>query len=208
MGKFQSLNTLKITLYPLAKTQFPKRKIGMLLFWASLLLPLLTGNGRNIPAFARDTHILSLQANPQLLGPENRCIVFGSVLGTYSAGGAAGDVYDWEVTNASGEVLLARSGGIQFETIQVVFREIGNYAVRLSARRGTQTIYRETLAVVVQKGPDEIALLPDYLLCAGSPALITALNPGTPNLSQYTIEWKDMGGNVLGTENEFLGYSA
>lgn len=207
MGKFHSQNTLKITLYPLAKTQFPKRKIEMLLFWASLLLPLLTLNGSNIPPIARDTHILSQEANPQLLGPENLCIIFGNILGTYSAGGDAGDVYDWEVNKASGEVLLARSGGIQFETIQVVFPEIGNYTVRLSVRRGTQNIYQESLAVVVQGGP-EIALLPDYLLCAGSPALITALNPSTPNLSQYTIEWKDIEGNALGTGNEFLAYFA
>lgn len=180
----------------------------MLLIWASIFLPLITLSGRNIPSMARDNLILSLDADPQLVGPENLCIVFGNIVGTYSAGGDAGDVFDWEVVNATGDVIFARIGGIQLETIQVVFPEIGNYTVRLSVRRGTiQNFYQNQVSVVVQAGP-ELALLPDYLLCAGSPAIMTALNPNTPNLSQFTIEWKDIEGNVIGTENEFLAYSA
>ncbi|WP_198673022.1 hypothetical protein [Algoriphagus litoralis] len=179
----------------------------MLLIWASLLLPLFALSGSNTPPNARDNHILSLEADPQLVGPENLCIVFGNIVGMYSAGGDPGDVYDWEVTNSAGEVIFSRSGGIQLETIQVVFPTVGNYTVKLQVRRGTNSnFYQDQLAVLVQAGP-ELALLPDYLLCAGSAAVITALNPNTPNLSQYTIEWKDILGNIIGTGNELLAYT-
>ena len=180
----------------------------MLLIWASLFLPLLTLSGSTTPPNARDNHILSLGANPQLVGPDNLCIVFGNIVGKYSAGGDPGDVYDWEVIKSTGEVIFARSGGIQLETIQVVFPSVGNYTVRIRVRRGTNAnFYQDQISVLVQAGP-ELALLPDYLLCAGSAAVITALNPNTPNLSQYTIEWKDILGNQIGSGNVFLAYTS
>jgi hypothetical protein len=153
-------------------------------------------------------HVSTEFAEPKIVGPDALCVVFGQVVGSFSAGGDVGDVYDWTVTNPAGEVILTRSGGEQLETIQVVFSEIGTYAVYLQVRRGTDfNYYQETKAVEVQKGP-ELALLPDYLLCAGSPTLLTALDPNSPDLSEFTIEWKDIEGNILGTGNEYLTYSA
>lgn len=157
---------------------------------------------------ARSNPILSLEADPKLVGPENLCLVFGNVLGTYSAGGDSGDVYDWLVSNSSGEVIFSKSGGIQLETIQVIFPQVGRYTVSLSVRRGTNiNFYQEQLTVEVQMGP-ELALRPDYLLCSGVPTLLTALNPDTPNISEFSIEWKDIEGNILGGGNELLAYSA
>lgn len=135
-------------------------------------------------------------------------MVFGNVLGTYSAGGDPGGVFDWRLTNSLGEVIFSRSGGNQLETIQVIFPQTGSYTVKLKVRRDTNIkFYENQLTVVVQTGP-ELALRPDYLLCSGAPTQLTALNPGTANLSEFTIEWEDIDGNVIRTGNELLAYSA
>jgi len=145
--------------------------------------------------------ISSTAANPELVGPENLCIVFGGVIGTYSGGGDSGDVYSWLVTGPSGEVIFNRSGGDQFETIKVSLIEIGIHTVSLAVRRGTLDIYNSSLRVNVLKGPT-LNLLPDYLLCGDAPVKLTAIDPATPNLMSYTFIWKDQSGNVVGNTNE------
>lgn len=188
-------------------TQFSKLKIGICIFWAIIFLPLHSISGINTSLAAPNDPILSSAADPKIVGPENLCLVFGNVIGTYSAGGEAGDVYDWIITNSSGLEIFARSGGIQLETIQVIFPETGSYTVSLKVRRGTNPdFYGEVLTVVVQMGP-ELALKSDYLLCAGLPSNLTAINPTTPNLSDFSFEWKDPEGNLIGTGNELLAYS-
>lgn len=180
----------------------------MLLIWISLFLPLFTLSGSHYSHNARYDHILSQIDNPKLIGPGNLCLIFGNVIGTFSAGGDPNDVFDWVVTSSSGEVIFARNGGEQLETIQVVFSEIGSYNVKLSVRRGTVSdFFEEQLSVIVKMGP-ELAILPDYLICAGSPALLIALDPNTPNLSDFTIVWTDIEKNIIGTGNELLAYSS
>lgn len=192
----------------LAKTQFPQRKIGTFFIWAILFIPLLTKSGPYSPHPAQYDPNFNQNVDPKLVGPENLCLVFGNVLGTYSAGGDPGDVYDWTVINSSGEIIFSRSGGIQLETIQVIFPEIGSYTISLSVRRGTNTnFHQEQITVVVQTGP-ELAIRSDYLLCSGAPTLLTAINPATENLAEFTIEWKDIEENIIGTGNELLAYSA
>ncbi|WP_139352724.1 hypothetical protein [Algoriphagus sp. A40] len=172
-----------------------------------MLFPLYSFSGGNSLPLPLHDHHFSIKADPQLVGPENLCIVFGGVVGTFSGGGNPGDVYNWLVTDSAGKAIFARTGGAQLETIQVVFSEVGSYTVQLSVRRGTNpAYYQNQLTVTVQQGP-ELALLPDYLLCAGSPTLLTALDPATSNLSEFTIEWKDVTGNLLGTGNNYLSYS-
>lgn len=179
----------------------------MCLFWAIIFIPQISKSGINASPYSLNEHIIASAADPKLVGPENLCLVFGNVIGTYSAGGEDGDVYDWEITNSSGTVIFGRSGGIQLETIQVIFPETGNYKVSLKVRRGTNSgFYQEELTVVVQMGP-ELALKSDYLLCAGVPTNLTAINPATSNISDFSFEWKDLGGNVIGTGNELLAYS-
>lgn len=179
----------------------------MLLIWISLFLPLFTLSGSNYSPNARFNHILSQTETPKLIGPTNLCLVFGSIIGTFSAGGDPNDVFDWKVTNYSGEVIFSKNGGEQLETIQVIFSEIGNYTVKLSVRRGTDNdFFEEQLSVRVQMGP-ELAILPDYLLCAGEPANLIALDPTTPNLSTFTIMWTAIEGNIIGTGNELLVYN-
>lgn len=150
----------------------------------------------------------SIIAEPQLVGPDNLCIIFGQVVGSYSAGGNPGDVYTWKVTDPSGNVLFEDTAGDQLESVDVVFSAPGNYTVSLQVRRGTNSNYfQDSKVVTIQNGP-ELDLKPDYLLCAGAATLLRALEPSTSNLSDYTIEWSDVEGNLLGTGNEFLTSSA
>ncbi len=179
----------------------------MVLVWASLILPLAEICGRTISTLGQPELIESREVDPQLVGDGNLCIVFGYVVGTYSAGGDSSvDFYEWKITDTSGKVVFSRNAGAQAESVQVLFSKTGQYSVQLRVRRGTDYIYEETLAVTVQQGP-VLALKPDYLLCAGAPTVLTALDPTMPNLSQYTITWKDVEDNIIGTGNELVTYS-
>ncbi|MDN3203017.1 hypothetical protein [Algoriphagus sediminis] len=144
------------------------------------------------------------QANqPELSGPNQLCIVFGGVIGTFSGGGNPNtDIYSWLVTSETGETLFNRTGGDQFDEIKVSFNEIGNYTVSLSVRRGTENIYESTLEVSVTRGP-KIDLLPDYLLCGDEPVELVAIDENTPNFSEYYFVWKDYDGNIVGNQNRF-----
>lgn len=190
------------------KTQFPLWKIGVFLIYTFSFLGV---------SFSKDKLALeevfyqlpsSIFAEPQLLGPDNLCILFGQVVGSFSAGGDPGDVYSWTVTDPAGNVIFEDTAGDQLESIDVVFSGPGNYTVNLQVRRGTNANYfQDSKIVTVQNGP-ELDLKPDYLLCAGAPTLLRALEPSNPNLAEYTIEWRDIDGNLLGTGNEFLTASA
>ncbi len=173
----------------------------MLLVWASLLVPLFTlgSNTASSPA-PRDTHI-SLMADPELSGPDNLCMVFGSVLGIFSGGGnPESDVYTWSVTNPNGEEIFKRSGGIQYATIEVWFTAPGDYRVELSVRRNADIVLTETKTVRVTEGP-ELIVQPDYLLCGDKPTDITAIAPNSANFDQYIFKWTNLSGAVIGTTN-------
>lgn len=142
-----------------------------------------------------------MRADPELVGPRGLCMVFGSVLGSFSAGGnPESDVYTWVVTNPAGETIFTRSGGIQYETIEVWFTAPGEYRVQLSVRRNVDIILTTSMPVQVAQGP-ELVVLPDYLLCGDKPTDITAINPNSPNFDKYVIKWTDVHNNVVGTTN-------
>ncbi|SMP28593.1 hypothetical protein SAMN06265367_10622 [Algoriphagus winogradskyi] len=184
--------------------------IGMILVWIILISSPFINLGREIITPSKPEVAYSTHATPLLTGDSNLCIVIGGVIGTYSAGGDPGDVYEWIITKSTGEELLNRSGGDQFETIQFLFAEIGEYTVSLKVRRGTNpNFYQEDLEVKIQKGA-ELALKQDYLVCGDQPVLLKALDPNTPSLSDYTIIWKSLDENgdevEIGRGNEFLTY--
>ncbi|MFC3415640.1 hypothetical protein [Algoriphagus hitonicola] len=186
-----------------AKTQFPFWKIGIILICSFSFLSIGFSKEKSDRKETNFQLPKSILAEPQLVGPDDLCIIFGQVLGTFSAGGDPGDVYTWSVIDPSGNVIFEDTAGDQLESIDVVFSTPGNYTVRLQVRRGTNSSYFEDSKVVtVLNGPD-LELKPDYLLCAGSSTLLRALDPTTPSLNQYTIEWNDIDGNLLGTGNEF-----
>lgn len=142
----------------------------------------------------------SVNATLTLTGNQNLCLVVGGVLGTYSAGGESGDVYDWTVTNAAGDILDYKSAG-DLQTYKYLFTTVGQFNVSLSVRRGTDVgYYKDILPVTVQQGPTWV-LLPDYLLCGSDPTNLTALDPNTPNLGSYSITWTDVDNTILGTGN-------
>ncbi len=145
------------------------------------------------------------QADPQLIGPDKLCLLFGFSLGEFEAGGdAVLDRFDWLVTNnATGEEIFNRSGGGTFQNITINFTQTGNFTVVLRVTRAGQNIYEASKIVEVIEGP-EIVIRPDYLLCGDAPTTIQAINPATPNLGQFTFEWKDAGGNVVSTENDLV----
>lgn len=184
----------------------------MILVWIIFSLTPLATLGKQVKNPNTPETTYSINAIQELTGDKNLCIVIGGVIGTYSGGGSLGDVYEWKITKSTGEEVLNKSGGDQFETIQFLYTAVGEYVVSLKIRRGTDTeFFSGNLTVKVQKGPN-LALKSDYLLCGDDPVLLTALSPNTPNLSDYTIVWKslDEDGNqvVIGTGNEFLTYSA
>ncbi|PZX60344.1 hypothetical protein LV84_00620 [Algoriphagus ratkowskyi] len=184
----------------------------MILVWIIFSLTPLATLGRQVKNPQTPETTYSIDAIQDFTGDKNLCIVIGGVIGTYTGGGSLGDVYEWKITNSTGEEVLNKSGGDQFETIQFLYSAVGEYVVTLKIRRGTNTdFFSGNLTVKVQKGPNLI-LKSDYLLCGDDPVLLTALSPNTPNLSDYTITWKslDEDGNqvVIGTGNEFLTYSA
>jgi hypothetical protein len=190
-----------------SKVQFPIRKIGFLVTLICILISFntLIASSANQPNNPKA--IFAAQAEPKLIGPENLCIVFGLVVGAYSGGGDPDtDVYSWLVTSPTGAILYERSGGSQFQNLQASFDEAGSYNVSLSVRRGISEIYFDELIVRVLKGP-ELAILPDYVSCGESPAKLTAINPETSNLTDYTFMWKDKNGNVIGRENDLITYT-
>ncbi|MFD2201927.1 hypothetical protein [Shivajiella indica] len=139
---------------------------------------------------------------PELTGPDQVCVIFGSVLADFSGGGnPATDVYNWTILNPNGSEHFSRSGGATFQTISVQFSEVGVYTVNLSVRRGNDIIYSGSKTLQVIQGP-ELALQPDYLLCDFTPATLTAVNPDNPNLSNYAFEWRNMANEVIASSNE------
>ena len=140
--------------------------------------------------------------DPVLSGPDNLCVIFGSAIADFSGGGEpTTDVYDWVITNPSGGEHFTRNGGATFQNISVQFSQLGVYTVSLRVRRGNDIIYSASKSLSVIQGP-QIVLQPDYLLCGSAPSLLTAINPATPNINQYTFEWTNSSGDIIGNQNE------
>jgi hypothetical protein len=139
---------------------------------------------------------------PELIGPDNLCIIFGSAMAEFSgAGNPVSDVYTWSITHPNGSEHFARSGGATFQNIVVTFSDLGVYVVNLSVRRGNDIIFTGSKNLSVIQGPT-ITIKPDYLLCGDTPTIVTAVDPNTPNLSQYTFEWTNSAGDIVGNQNE------
>ncbi|MDO9551261.1 hypothetical protein [Rhodonellum sp.] len=139
--------------------------------------------------------------DPELTGPDRLCMIFGSVIGDFSGlGEPATDVYSWQIISPSNVQVFNRTGGGTFQNISFSFGQIGNYSVSLSVRRGNTVIYNATKSLSVIQGPSLI-LQPDYLLCGRNTVSVSVLDSNTPNLDQYTFQWKNAQGAIVGTTN-------
>ncbi len=166
---------------------------GMIGAYAS---PNISGNHTTLPYFS--------QVNaPELSGSDKLCVIFGSVLGDFSAGGNPNlDRYAWKVfEKATGREIFSRSGGGTFKDVTVNFDNSGEYQVQVVVKRGREEIYRGEKTVNVMQGP-KLALNLDYLLCKGNSTKISALDPNDSDIGMYTIEWKDANKNIVGTGND------
>lgn len=149
----------------------------------------------------RSTSSVSFAADPAISGPNELCIVFGAVIGTFHGGGdPSTDVYYWEVVSPTGTLLLERSGGNQFEQLQFSFQSAGTYQVKLRVRRNSDFIFNGQKSVTVRTGPT-LVIEPDYLICEENPAVISAMDPADPTLGQYRFKWTDSQGAIIGNTN-------
>lgn len=175
------------------------------LFICFLIFSSRSGYGRNLENGNLDGYSINvLNSTPELTGPDNLCIIFGSAIADFSGGGnPATDVYNWLITNSSGQEHFSRNGGATFQNISVQFSEFGNYNISLSVRRGNDIIYTGSKTLSVIQGP-ELVIKPDYLLCGSEPTIITAINPNTPNFGSYIFEWRNPAGVLVGDQNELI----
>jgi len=140
-------------------------------------------------------------ADPQLIGPNNLCNLFGTVLAAYSGGGnPITDVYFWKIFDPNNQIVFDRFGGTLFETIAFTFSDQGAYRVELKVKRTGIEIYSNSLNVQVVPGPT-VLLQPTYSFCQTDPISLSAISPTSSNFSSYIFEWKDSNGNAIGSQN-------
>lgn len=151
--------------------------------------------------FIEPKAVTGFAIDPELTGPENLCVIFGSAMAEFSGGGTPStDVYNWVITNPSGGEHFSRSGGATFQNISVQFSELGNYTVSLSVRRGNNIIYADSKILSVIQGP-QVVIKPDYLKCGSDPVSIQAIDPNSPNIGSYIFEWSNSKGTIVGDQN-------
>ncbi|MBN3584435.1 gliding motility-associated C-terminal domain-containing protein [Algoriphagus aestuarii] len=140
-------------------------------------------------------------ADPELIGPDKLCNVFGSVIGDFfGAGDPLTDVYSWKIYSPSNQLIFDRSGGAGFQTISYTFSEIGTHRVELEVKRGASVIYSQTQNVELIKGPT-ILLAKNYEICGSGDLDLTAIDPSSPNFADYKFSWKNSSGVEIGTTN-------
>lgn len=133
-----------------------------------------------------------------IVGPEELCLYYGSIIGEFFGGGLATDVFKWKIIKSDGSVLVDREGG--FQTFSHTFSEVGVFEIQLSIRRGLEEVYSGTKKIIINKGAD-LVIENSYLLCDDGKATLTLLNPNTSNINSYQIKWFDSSDKLVGTGN-------
>ncbi len=144
---------------------------------------------------------------PDLIGPDRLCNVFGSVRGTFSGAGEPGrDVYKWTIIAPDGRELFTRAFG-DFPTIEYTFELLGVHKIQLEIQRGgiSQGSIEKEVAVI--QGPI-LTLERNYQLCGEQTLDLQAISPSSPDFSGYTFEWTDESGNIIGSANDLTVDSA
>ncbi len=144
----------------------------------------------------------SLANDPDLIGPDRLCNVFGSVVGSFfGAGNPTKDVYSWKIFGPSNQLLNELGpGGAGFQTINYTFSLTGTHRIELEVRRAGILLLKESKNVELIKGPS-VLLQPNYSICTGQTFDIEAISPTSPNFSDYIFEWKNENGDIIGSKN-------
>ncbi|MGY6522282.1 MAG: hypothetical protein ACXIUD_11155 [Mongoliitalea sp.] len=135
-----------------------------------------------------------------ITGPDELCLYFGSIIGEFSGGGRATDVFRWQIINPNGQTVADREGG--FQNFSHTFSEVGEYSIRLTVRRGVDVVHTSEKKIQINPGAD-ILLESSYLTCENGEVTMQALDPATTNLSNFSFEWKDSNGRIVSTSNSF-----
>ncbi|UJP64323.1 gliding motility-associated C-terminal domain-containing protein [Mongoliitalea daihaiensis] len=135
-----------------------------------------------------------------ITGPDELCLYYGSIIGEFFGGGRLTDVFRWRIINENGQVIIDREGG--FQTFSHTFSEVGEYEIQLNVRRGVEEVFSGTKKITINPGAN-ITLNNAYLLCDNGSTTMQLLDPNTPGLSNYRIEWTNSNGTVVSTSNTF-----
>jgi len=145
-------------------------------------------------------HERALRAAPKIVGPEAVCLNGAFIFVEYSTESDPGDNIYWSMQDATGFEVSNQRGAV----VSIPYTAEGNFTVSLRVARGDNpNFYTETINVIVERGPTFI-LPPDVVLCGNENVTLTALDPNDPTLGNYTIEWTDLAGNLIGTGNTIV----
>jgi len=144
----------------------------------------------------------SIELNdPELIGPDRLCNVFGSVLGSFYGGGdPTTDVYSWQILGPSDQSLFSGSGGAGFQTLDFTFSLTGIHTINLTVSRGGIPIGTFSKPLELVKGPD-LRLNSSYVICENQEVDLFAIDPGSANFAFYEFEWKNEIGAIIGNQN-------
>ncbi|WP_373524614.1 hypothetical protein [Aquiflexum sp.] len=182
-----------------------KRSIFILVFLSLILSR--WNNSLSISGLDWDDNILEISHPAHLsedfliLGPDELCIYFGSVIGEFFGGGRSTDVFRWRLVGSDGSIIVEREGG--FQTFSHTFSEPGDFEIQLTVRRGINEVFSGSKSIKVNQGAD-LVLEPSYLLCEDGTATLTLINPNESNIDSYQIEWSDSSGGIVGSGNSIV----
>jgi len=132
-----------------------------------------------------------------LEGPDELCLYYGSIIGDFFGGGRPTDVFRWRIIDENNTVIVQREGA--FQTFSHTFSNVGTYTVELNIRRGTTPVFSASKEIIINPGVDLI-IQNSYLLCEGE-ADLTLINPASPYINDFFIEWRNASGQVVGSGN-------
>ncbi|WP_106568161.1 hypothetical protein [Cecembia rubra] len=165
---------------------------GMYFFWSNQFIESYAKSDINY----RDLNFSNEELG--ITGPDELCLYYGSIIGDFSGGGLATDVFSWKIFNEKGVLLADRDGG--FQIFSYTFSEEGNYTIELNVRRGSVPIFSDSKLIRINRGVDLI-LQDSYLICEDGSVELMLINPNDPELLDFFIEWKDQNGQTIGNGN-------
>lgn len=136
-----------------------------------------------------------------IFGPDELCLYYGSIIGDFSGGGLDTDVFAWKIRREDGTLVTEREGG--FPVFSYTFSEVGDYFIELSIRRGADQVFSDKKPLKINLGAD-LVIEDSYLICENGSVELTLINPASPEISNYFIEWKDSAGNIISSENTLV----